>query len=87
MEDGMNQNNTNVAGASSCYEQVGRRFQRMVSDPNVQKHQAVTITRRADEALEAWDRILQELDETDGITVERLDLDSVRIGWKRYVEF
>lgn len=81
---GMNQYYQNVAGPNSCYEQVGRRFQRMVSDPKVQKHQAVTITRRDDEAAEAWNRILQELDDTDGITVERLCPNSVRIGWNKY---
>lgn len=80
----MNQYYQNVAGPNSCYEQVGRRFQRMVSDPKVQKHQAVTITRRDDEAAEAWNRILQELDDTDGITVERLCPNSVRIGWNKY---
>lgn len=83
----MNQSNTNIAGPHSCYEQVGRRFQRMLSDPRVQKYQAITITRREDEALEAWNRILQELDDTDGITVERLDIDSVRIGWRRYLDY
>jgi len=72
--------------SSRAYEHVGRRIQMMVSDPKVQKHQAVDIKRRDDEALEAWERVLHELDETDGITVERLDQDRVRIGWKSYID-
>lgn len=68
------------------YEQVGRRIQRMVSDPGVQKVQAATVVRRDDEAPEAWERVIQELDETDGITVERLDPDCVKIGWKKYID-
>lgn len=69
-----------------AYEHVGRRIQMMVSDPKVQKHQAVSIKRRGDESPEAWERVLQELDETDGITVERLDQDHVRIGWRSYLD-
>lgn len=70
----------------NSYEQVGRRIQRMVSDPSVQKVQAVTILRRDDESPEAWERVLQEFDETAGITVERLEEGSVRIGWKKYID-
>lgn len=70
----------------NSYEQVGRRIQRMVSDPGVQKIQAVTVLRRDDESPEAWERVLQELDETDGITVERTSSESVRIGWKKYID-
>ncbi|MFJ2288151.1 DUF1654 domain-containing protein [Pseudomonas iridis] len=77
---------TNSTTQPNSYEQVGRRIQRMVSDPNVQKVQAVTIVRREDESADAWQRVLEEFDETDGITVERLGDDSVRIGWKSYID-
>lgn len=77
---------TSTTPAPNAYEQVGRRIQRMVSDPSVQKVQAVTILRRDDESPDAWERVLQEFDETDGITVERLGKDSVRIGWKKYID-
>jgi hypothetical protein len=82
----MNLITTSATYAPKSYEHVGRRIQKMVSDPKVQKHQAVSITRRDDEAPEAWERVLQELDDTDGITVERLDQDQVRIGWKSYID-
>lgn len=82
----MNQSSTSIAFTPNSYEHVGRRIQTMVSDPKVQKHQAVTVTRRDDESPEAWERVLQELEGTDGITVERLDLNCVRIGWKRYID-
>ncbi|MGF6140472.1 DUF1654 domain-containing protein [Pseudomonas laurylsulfatiphila] len=70
----------------NTYEQVGRRIQRMVSDPNVQKVQTITIARRDDESPDAWERVIQEFEETGGITVERLEDDSVRIGWQTYVD-
>jgi hypothetical protein len=82
----MNQSSTSIAFTPKSYEHVGRRIQTMISDPKVQKHQAVTITRREDESPEAWERVLQELEETDGITIERLDLNCVRIGWQRYID-
>lgn len=68
------------------YEQVGRRIQRMVSNPHVQKVRAIQIARRDDELPEAWERVIQELEDTDGIAVERLEGDSVKIGWQKYVE-
>lgn len=70
----------------SSYEKLGRRIQQIVSDPKVQKYQAVNVSRREEESPEAWDRVLRELDETDGITVERLEPGCVRIGWKRYID-
>ena len=82
----MNLNTSSTPFVPNSYEHVGRRIQKMVSDPKVQKHQAVEIARRDDEAPEAWERVLQELDETDGIKVERLDRDHVRIGWKSYID-
>ena len=82
----MEQSSINITFIPNSYEHVGRRIQKMVSDPKVQKHQAVTITRREDEAPEAWERILQEFDETDGITVQRLDQNCVQIGWKGYMD-
>ena len=82
----MNQVAPSITFAPNSYEHVGRRIQRMVSDPKVQKHQAVSITRREDEAPEAWERVLRELGETDGVTVEHLEQDCVRIGWKRYID-
>jgi hypothetical protein len=82
----MDQHAISIPFIPNSYEHVGRRIQKMVSDPKVQKHQAVKITRRDDEAPEAWERVLQELDETDGITVERLDQNCVQIGWKGYME-
>lgn len=82
----METSNTSVAYNPNSYEQVGRRIQRIVSDQSVQKVQAVTVVKRDDESPDAWERVLQEFDETDGITVERLGADSVRIGWQRYVD-
>ncbi|RMU06778.1 ATP-dependent hsl protease ATP-binding subunit hslU, partial [Pseudomonas savastanoi pv. glycinea] len=46
-------------GASS-YEQIGKRIQRLVSAPNVQKIQWVTVARRDDEPEDSWNVVLRE---------------------------
>ena len=70
----------------TSYELVGRRIQRVVADPGVQKTQAVTVSRRDDETPDAWARVLDDLEATDGVEVDRLPDGSVRIGWKRYID-
>lgn len=70
----------------NTYLQVGRRIQRLVSDPNAQKVRTIKIARRDDESFEAWERVIQEFEETGGITVERFEDASVRIGWQKYVD-
>jgi hypothetical protein len=82
----MNHGATGITHTLNNYEQVGRRIQRLVSDPNVQKVRTIKIARRADESPAAWERVIQELEETDGITVERLEEDSVKIGWQKYAD-
>lgn len=56
-------------GASS-YEQIGKRIQRLVSAPNVQKIQWVTVARRDDEPEDSWNVVLREIEETEGIEVD-----------------
>ncbi|KAA8696685.1 DUF1654 domain-containing protein [Pseudomonas syringae pv. tagetis] len=72
-------------GASS-YEQIGKRIQRLVAAPNVQKIQWVIVARRDDEPLDSWNVVLQEIEETEGIEVNRQPDGSVKIGWQRYID-
>ncbi|HEY0289080.1 MAG TPA: DUF1654 domain-containing protein [Pseudomonas sp.] len=70
----------------TSYEQIGRRIQRLVAAPSVQKIQHVTVSKREDEPLEAWNSVLQELEETDGVQLEQLPDGAVRIGWQKYID-
>jgi hypothetical protein len=74
------------AHGPSGYELIGRRIQRLVSAPKVQKVQWVLVSRLDDEPQDGWDRVLHEIEETDGIQVERLEDGAVRIGWQRYID-
>ncbi|MGY2184689.1 DUF1654 domain-containing protein [Pseudomonas sp. SDO5591_S426] len=72
--------------ARDSYELVGRRIQRLIAAPGVQKVQIITVARNDDESPEAWCQVIQEIEDTSGIRIERLDSDTVRIGWREYYE-
>ncbi|MBP1147090.1 DUF1654 domain-containing protein [Pseudomonas congelans] len=78
--------NGNGSTGRSSYEQIGKRIQRLVSAPNVQKTQWVIVARRDDEPVDSWNVVLQEIEETEGIEIDRQPDGSVRIGWQRYID-
>ncbi|KAA8713824.1 MULTISPECIES: DUF1654 domain-containing protein [Pseudomonas syringae group] len=82
----MANHNNSTSSAASSYELIGRRIQRLVSAPDVQKIQWVIVTRKDDEPLDSWDRVLREIEETEGIQVDSQQDGSVRIGWQRYID-
>lgn len=72
--------------ARDSYELVGRRIQRLITAPGVQKVQAITVTKLEAEPAEAWQQVLQEIEETSGVRLEHLESGAVRIGWREYCE-
>lgn len=68
------------------YETVGRRIQRLITTPSVQKVQVLTVARNDDESPEAWRQVIQDIGDTAGIRIEYLDDDIVRIGWREYCD-
>jgi len=76
----------NGSTGRSSYEQIGKRIQRLVSAPNVQKTQWVIVVRRDAEPLHSWNVVLQEIEETEGIEIDRQPDGSIRIGWQRYID-
>lgn len=70
----------------STYEQVGHRIQQIVAAPAVQKIQVVTVSRLDDEPPALWERVLAEMEATDGVVLDRLSDGSVRIGWRKYID-
>ncbi len=75
-----------VMHSQDSYVMVGRRIQRLITAPSVQKVQVLTVARNDDESLEAWQQVIQEIGETSGVRVEHLDGGAVRIGWRGYCE-
>lgn len=71
---------------SSSYELAGRRIQKLIASPGVQKIQAITVQRLEHESAEDWQRLIDEISETAGVMVEALEDGAVRIGWRQYCE-
>lgn len=71
---------------SRSYERLGYRIQQAIASPHVQKRQFIELTPTPDESSADWARILNDLEETTGIRVERLESGVVRIGWREFTE-
>lgn len=68
------------------YEQIGHRVQRIITNPQVQKTQTVTVSRLPNEDPGDWRRLLSELAETAGIRIDLVEGGAVRIGWREYCD-
>ncbi|WP_368607544.1 DUF1654 domain-containing protein [Pseudomonas fulva] len=71
---------------SRSYERLGYRIQQAIASPHVQKRQFIELTPTPDECSADWARILNDLEETTGIRIERLESGGVRIGWREFTE-
>src|SRR5450830_723918 len=85
-ERSMNQAPYPTSKPRNSYELVGRRLQRIIASPRVQRIQLVEVSRRDDESPEAWRQVIQDIGDTAGIRIEHLDDGAVRIGWREYCD-
>ncbi|MEG0860236.1 MAG: DUF1654 domain-containing protein [Pseudomonas sp.] len=70
----------------SSFERLGQRVQRLIWSPHVQKVQVVEVLPDPTETLGDWDRLIEELEGTNGIHIERLETGAIRIGWHEYTD-
>ena len=68
------------------YEQIGHRIKELISDPRVQRLQSITVTRMVGEGWPEWRQLMNEIANTHGVLVERLEGDTFRIGWREYCD-
>jgi hypothetical protein len=85
-ERSMNQAPYPTSKPRNSYELVGRRLQRIIASPRVQRIQLVEVSRRNDESPEAWHQVIQDIGDTAGIRIEHLEDGAVRIGWREYCD-
>ena len=72
--------------SSQSYERLGYRLQTLIASPHVQKRQYVDVKPAPEESEADWARLLDALEETNGIRIERLGPGVIRIAWREYVD-
>lgn len=78
-------NKDNLVATSSdapdTYERMGMRVQKIINSPTAQKAKAALIFRLPDEPMDEWERLLEEIDENDNVTLAYRDDGGVQIFW------
>ena len=65
--------------APDAYERMGMRVQKIINSPTAQKAKAALIFRLPDEPMDDWERLLEEIDENDNVTLAYRDDGGVQI--------
>ncbi|WP_095179503.1 DUF1654 domain-containing protein [Pseudomonas sp. Irchel 3F6] len=67
--------------APDAYERMGMRVQKIINSPTAQKAKAALIFRLPDEPMDDWERLLEEIDENDNVTLAYRDDGGAQIFW------
>ena len=67
--------------APDAFERMGMRAQKIINSPTAQKAKAALIFRLPDEPVDAWEQLLEEIDENDNVTLAYRDDGGVQIFW------
>lgn len=60
---------------------MGMRVQKIINSPTAQKAKAALIFRLPDRPVDAWEQLLEEIDENDNVTLAYRDDGGVQIFW------
>lgn len=66
----------------SGYERLARRIQGVISTPRAQVERQAVISRQPDDQQSDWDRLLEELRDTDDVTMTPRSDGSVHLAWR-----
>ena len=69
------------SSSPDTYERLGMRVQKIINSPTAQKAKAALIFRLPDESVDEWERLLEEIDENDNVTLAHRDDGGVQIFW------
>ncbi|WP_371318069.1 DUF1654 domain-containing protein [Pseudomonas sp. PDM31] len=64
-----------------AYVRMGMRVQKIINSPTAQKARAALIFRLPEEPVDEWERLLEEIDENDNVTLAYRDDGGVQIFW------
>ncbi|MBB3239229.1 hypothetical protein FHW68_000701 [Pseudomonas sp. Tn43] len=69
------------SSSPDTYERLGMRVQKIINSPTAQKAKAALIFRLPDESVDEWERLLEEIDENDNVTLAHRDDGGVQVFW------
>jgi hypothetical protein len=58
-----------TSDTSDSYVRMGMRIQKIINSPTAQKARSALIFRLPDEPMDEWERLLEEIDENDNVTL------------------
>ncbi len=70
-----------IPASPDTYVRMGLRVQKIINSPTAQKARAALIFRLPDEPVDEWERLLEEIDENDNVTLAYRDDGGVQIFW------
>lgn len=65
----------------NSYELLGMRLQKAINDPGAQKRKSALLMRLPDDQASDWDQIIEELSDTDNVTVAYRDDGGIQVFW------
>jgi hypothetical protein len=65
----------------SSYEVLGTRLQRAINSPAAQKSKSALLVRLPEDRADDWDQIMEELGDTDNVTLAYRDDGHVQVFW------
>lgn len=65
----------------NSYEHLVKRVQEIISSPRSQIEHQVTISKNSNESAQDWERLLEEINDADGVTLSRHQDGSVQVAW------
>lgn len=65
----------------SSFDRLSLRIQKIISSPSAQKLKSAIISKSQDECPEDWSRLLDDISETENVTMTRENDGAVRVTW------
>ncbi|WP_417585377.1 DUF1654 domain-containing protein [Pelagibacterium sp.] len=66
---------------ASSYGRLVRRINHLITTPRAQYERQANLTRQPDDRPEDWERLLEEIEQTDNVTMRRWPDGSVHVIW------
>lgn len=70
----------------SPYELMAARLQKIINAPAVQLARSALLYKQPEESQEDWERILEEIAESDNVKLARRDDGAVQVSWTVQME-